>query len=132
MVRARAVYASQKGNQAGRPDLACRRITLQAPPVSTWLNPGESITLTTAADTPARDGKYIVAPHPEAKISTTEWISTKTHELSGGAITITNDSTVIQKISANDNVAQSFAVVHPDHIDPMITKPLPKKLEKTH
>merc|ERR1711974_67552 len=74
----RAIKASQtKATTAPGPKVTSRCILLQAPPTSTWLNPGESITLT-KPDTPICDGKYLIAPHPEAKGSTQEWITTGT------------------------------------------------------
>ena len=103
---------------------------LQAPSTCTWLNPGESITLTTSNDTPTCDGKYLIAPHPEAKGSTQEWISTGTHEIKNGSVTITNDSAIIQKVSAKDSVAQSFAMVDPDLINEPDSTPATKKAEK--
>merc|ERR1711974_449844 len=113
----RAIKTSQaKAITAPGPKVVNRRILLQAPPTSTWLNPGESITLTTKPGTPINDGKYLIAPHPEAKGSTQEWITTGTHEIKDGTVTIINNSAIIQKVSAKDHVAQSFAMVDPDTI----------------
>merc|ERR1711974_477807 len=59
----RAIKASQtKATTAPGPKVVNRRILLQAPPTSTWLNPGESITLTTKPNTTIGDGKYLIAP----------------------------------------------------------------------
>ena len=97
-VKSRAITVSQADTVTVKePRITCRRILLQAPPTSTWLNPGESITLTAKTNTPTCDGKYLVAPHPEAKGSTMEWISTGTREMKDGTVTIKNDSAVIQK-----------------------------------
>jgi len=126
----RAIKASQtKATTAPGPKVTSRCILLQAPPTSTWLNPGESITLT-KPDTPICDGKYLIAPHPEAKGSTQEWITTGTHEIKDGNVTIINNSAIIQKVSAKDHVAQSFAMLDPDIITDTPTAPTKKKTVK--
>merc|ERR1711974_580038 len=93
-----------------------RRILLQAPSTSTWLNPGESITLTSKPGAHMNNGRCLIAPHPEAKSSTQDWIATGTHDMTDGTVTITSNSAIIQKVSAKDHVAQSFAMVDPDTI----------------
>ena len=96
-VQSRAIATSSADTVSVRESrIICRRALLQAPPTSTWLNPGESITLTTKIDNPTCDGKYLIAPHPEAKGSTQDWISTSTHEIKDGSVTITNDCAIIQ------------------------------------
>ena len=130
-VKSRAITTSQAGTVAVKESrITCKRVLLQAPPTSTWLNPGESLTLTTKIDTPTCDGKYLIAPHPKAKGSTQDWISTGTHEIKDGSVTITNDSAIIQKVSAKDNVAQSFAMIDPDLIQEPVTTSAIKKAEK--
>lgn len=128
-VQSRAIVTSS-ADTVSIPRIVCRRAQLQAPPTSTWLNPGDSITLTTKIDTPTCDSKYLIAPHPEAKGSTQDWISTSTHEIKDGSVTITNDSAIIQKVSAKDNVAQSFAMVDPDLIKNQVTTPAIKMAER--
>ena len=120
--RARAVSAKESR-------VIARRILLQAPPTNTLLNPGESITLTTKPGAHMDNGRCLIAPHPEAKSSTHEWMATGTHDMTDGTITITNTSAMIQKINAKDHVAQSFAMVDPETITDSYTEP-PKKEPK--